>query len=409
MREGVIYSKNALYQEVMNHQDKNKRWEMNKGLPFEHCQHSLSPIGLVAKEALSPDDTAWGYAITEYGLRTGIPLAGLLLKWSYEHPEYSLYKMFGSTSSTSIKDQQALDKKRAPEARYKIFWEIATNPNNRIRLKDIADAINEDPSNIGYHLKSLGKNGFISYDVTERGKSYSYFRLKEIVPDKEPEQHGRYKILSTRTYELLTNSPQQIPREYLSVEEIVNLLIKIYPEYGDVKTKAFSDNVAVALSHFERQGYLERKRFSRDFQSQLTLSDQQRNTIVSLVTLIDNFKNGDRETVEDGRRFAQKVASDPNLFSELMLKAKEGSPFAHRVYREEMNSFLLSIVQKHPNSTTNQIMQILEEDYSKRLRPKGLSKYLSRLAGQDLIISEKTEAGNIYRVVEEENQVIPSS
>lgn len=110
MRKRVVYSEYAFYKEVVSHQEKDRRWRMNMRTPFKHCD-TLSRIGLVAKEALYPDGSTWGYQITPYGLRTGVPFAGLLLKWSYEHPEHSLYKMFGSTQSTSIKDQQTLEKK----------------------------------------------------------------------------------------------------------------------------------------------------------------------------------------------------------------------------------------------------------------------------------------------------------
>lgn len=394
MREGVIYSANALYHEVMNHQIKDKAWRMNSNTPFHHCQDSLSPIGLVAKESLSPDDTAWGYEITQFGIRTGVPFAGLLLKWSYEHPEHSLYKMFSSTQSKSIKDEQTLGKKRAQETRYKIFWEIATNPNNRIRLTDIADAINENSMNIRDHLKSLSRNGFISYDATEQGKSSSYFRIKEVVPEQKPKQYMGQKTLSSVVYDLLTH-------EYLSAEEIVTLLSQKHPEYGSMNRKSLSQNSVAILSHFERQGYLERKKFAYDFRSQLTLSDEQRKTMVSLVTAIDNFKNGDRETIKEGRRFAQRVANDPNLFSELMLKAKDASPSANSTNRGDMDAFLMSILYNHSRISINQIQQFLEEDYDKRLTPKGIHRNLSRLAEKDMIVFEETKSGNVYRVVED--------
>jgi len=396
------YSKRGLWHEVMNNQTKNKRWNMDIGLPFDHCQYSLSPIGLVTRETLRSDDTAWGYGITEYGIKTGIPFAGLLLKWSYEHPEHSLYKMFGATTSSSVKDERTFEKKRAPETRHRIFRELATSQNDRIRLTDIANAINEDNNLISVHLSSLRKNGIITYDVTEAGKPFLYYRKKTIVPDKEQEPYMHQKTLSAAVYDLLTH-------EYLSREEVVNLVINKYPRYGDLERESLSGDVGKTLSHFATQGYLERKKFSKDFQSQVTLSGQQRETIASLVTLIDNFKNGDKQTIDKGREFAKQVASDPNLFSELMLKAKEASPNANNTNREEMNRILLSVLQDHPNSTINQLMQILEEDYDKRLTHTGVHKNLSRLAEKDLIISEKTKSGNIYRVADSDNKTVPSN
>lgn len=408
MKEGVIYSKNALYKEVINHQVEGKRWEMNKSVPFQHCEDSFSPIGLVAKEALSPDGTAWGYQITEYGLRVGVPFIGLLLKWSYEHPEYSLYKMFGSTNSKSIRDEQALDRKRAQDTRYKIFWEVSTNPINSIRQEDLANAINEYSTLVHVHIKSLNKDGVISYEGSEPGKSYSYFKRKETVPDKEPEPYGTNRILSTRLYKFLTQHCIQEPSEYLSVEEITNALIQEYPEYKNLNKNNLSSRVATTLTDFEKQGYTERERFRANYRSEIILSDQQREVIESFVTLLDSFRDGHRQTIEEGRRFAQKVANDPNLFSELMLKAKEASPYANRTKREDTEFYIISIIQDYPDITVNQIQEILQKNYDKRFTSSGLRHHLLVLIKQQKIVSKKTKSGNVYRAIEEENQT-PSS
>lgn len=186
MREGVIYARGDLDRVMMKHQGENPAWRMGRGVPFSHCRQSLATIGLVTREALSSDGTAWGYKITQYGLHTGVPFAGGLLKWSYEHPDYSLYKMFGQASSSSVKNEQSLDKKRAQETRYNLFWEISTNPSNRIRVSDLADGINEDLSFTHSHLINLKKNGVILYESVERGQSVVYFKLKEDVPARGP-------------------------------------------------------------------------------------------------------------------------------------------------------------------------------------------------------------------------------
>lgn len=190
----------------------------------------------------------------------------------------------------------------------------------------------------------------------------------------------------------------------LSAEEITNELIQQHPEYKDLSNRALIRRISNILSSFERQEYVKREKYDRRFQSEITLSDQQREGIASLITYINRFKNGDGETIEEGRRFAQSVLNEPHLFSELMLKAKETSPSANRVGREEMNSVLLSILQEHPNSMIGQILQILDKDYDKRLTSSGVRKNLSRLVEEEMIVSEKTKSGNVYRVVEEESQ-----
>lgn len=401
MKKGVIYPKAALYYEVMNHQAKDKRWEMGRTVPFTHCEKSLSPIGLVTKEAISPDGSSWGYEVAEYGLQTGVPFAGALLKWSYEHPRHSLYKMSASTSSATIKDEQSLDKKRAPETRYKIFWEIATNPSNRIRLTDIKEALNEEGSLIHAHLQNLGRNGIISYEATEQGKSFAYFRRKENVVDEGIKQYKHQKTLSRNIYNSLAH-------EYLSVEEMVDRIIKQYPEYENFNKKSLSHTVAGILSYFEKQGHVERKKFKSDFQSELTLSDEQKEAVVSFVDLIDKFKNGDRQTIDQGREFAQKVANDSQLFTELMLKAKEASPMANKTSREGSYSYIMSILQYYPDSTVNQIMQRLEEDYDKKISLHSVSNLLRYLTGEGEISFNKTKSGHVYRVVEDPNiQAVP--
>lgn len=401
MKRGVTYSSYALYQEVMDHQVKNGGWKMHHTTPFGHCRDSLSPIGLVTKEALRPNDSAWGYEITEYGIKTGVPFAGLLLKWSYEHPDHSLHKMFGAANSSSIKEEQTLEKKRAQETRYKIFWEIATNPSNRIRLKDIADAINEESVFTSRHIESLSRNGIISYETTDKGKSYSYFRLKGSVVSDEIKQYRHEKILSDNIYSLLT-------QEYLSVEEIADSLVKQYPEpeYENLNKKYISGRVARVLSYFEKQGYVERKKFGHGFHSEITLSDEQKKIIVDFVNLIDKFKNGDRETIDEGRRFAQRVVNDPNLFSELMLKAKEASPRANMTSKDDLQSHIVSILQDHPDSTVNQITQRLEEEYDKKILKISVSRFLRNLSKKGGIAFKETKSGNVYQVVDPNDQAV---
>ena len=125
---------------------------------------------------------------------------------------------------------------------------------------------------------------------------------------------------------------------------------------------------------------------------------------------MDNFKNRDREILDQGRRFAERVLDDPSLFSELMLKAKEASPYANRTNREEMDSWLISIIRNYPNTTTKQIQEILKRDYDKNLGINIAGYYLARLSqGEDpKIIFEKTKSGNVYRVANAENHSIPS-
>lgn len=192
--------------------------------------------------------------------------------------------------------------------------------------------------------------------------------------------------------------------EFLSGEDAVNLLIQQYSEYKDLERGNLRGRVTRVLSDLEKQGYVQRQKLSNLFRSELTVSDEQREAIVSLVTLIDNFKNGDRQTIEEGRIFAQRVLNDTELFSQLMLKAKEASPYANRTNREDMDAWLLGILYRQPNTTNRQIQQILDENYGKKLLWDGINFHLLRLVKEGKIISQNTKSGNVYRVVEPDVQ-----
>lgn len=191
MGEGGEYSRHRLYKEIMRHQNSNG-WRVTSTSILDYCE-TFSQYGLVKRVAISPDDSDKRYKITQSGLES-IPLAGSLLKWSYEHPNHSLLKMLAKTWSASIKDEYTGEKQTAQEIRYKILQNIS-NSSKEMRVTDVADQIDEDYYLIRNHLVALSENGVISYEAVEKGKSYSYFRPQKVVPDHELETISRYRYL----------------------------------------------------------------------------------------------------------------------------------------------------------------------------------------------------------------------
>lgn len=399
-----VHSRMDLYREVMNHQDPNRRWEMGRDVPFGHCENSFAPISLVAKEVLS-DEGGWGYIITQYGIETGIPFAGGLLKWSYEHQNLSLFQMFGPTSSSSSRGEQPIDKKRSPETRYNLLFEIVTNPSNRKREVDLVHGIGEKSKLISHHLMSLEKNKIITYQAVGLGKPIAYYRIKDDAPlDKQPEPTRRIPTLSSHVFEILKENKGN----FLSTEQVYDLLIKKYPTYGEREKQSLAGHVNDVLNHLEKQKYTEREKFvGGQFHSEITLSDEQREAITSLVEFLDKFQKGDIQTLREGREFAFMVANNPSVFSSLMLKAKEASPYANAINRETVETDILSILDENSNITTNMITQLLEQKLGKKISSHSVNTHLRRLAQNGTIMVEQTKAGNVYRIGETDNQVVP--
>lgn len=397
-----VHSRMDLYRGIMNHQDPHRRWDMAKNVPFSHCEESLAPIGLVAKEELHPDG-GLGYKITQYGIETGIPFAGGLLKWSYEHPNFSLYRIFGSTHTSSTREEQLLDRKRSPETRYKLLFEIATNPSNKLRQVDLIHEIGEKQGIIERHLASLSKNEIITYQAVEVGKPIVWYKLKEDPPlDKQPDPLKNYPTLSSQVFEILSENKGEY---YLSIERVVNLLIEKYPNYRERKRQGLMKNVSKVLSDLERQRYSEREKFvGGQFLSEVTVSMEQREAIVSLLEFLDRFEKGDSQTLKEGIEFALRVASNTSLFSSLMLKAKEVSPSANRTYREMMELHVLSVLDGNSDITNNRLLQLLEQKLGKKISYSSINLYLRRLTQNGTIKSERTRSGNIYRLAEKESQ-----
>ena len=68
--------------------------------------------------------------------------------------------------------------------------------------------------------------------------------------------------------------------------------------------------------------------------------------------------------------------------------------------RENMHSYVINTLQDHPNSTTKQIMQYLDEEYGERLTKTTVSDYLFALVRAGDLASERKKFGNIYRIKE---------
>lgn len=363
MTPGIIYPRYDLYRAVIQAQGQNKGWRMDHRGPFQYCEASLSPIGLVTREAINPDLSTYGYMKTEYGDEIGVSLAGLLLDFSLRHPDFSLQDFFGRTGSSSVQKIGEMEyKKRAPTTRLKIFWELLTS-NLPLRATDITERIGESSEeNVGLHLSELAGRGLISYVALKYGEAQAFYRLSETPPSSEPEAYRRDRGLTSFVYKVLRGDG--------SSEWSAEAIQERYQQYLEAQAKPLpgsevnlKSRISSILSHLAQKGYARRGKFTGGkIHSEANLTGGQREVLLELVTLIDRFQNQDPTILELGKRLTNRIIANPERVSLLLIKAREHSNLASRRPGQEIADDILRIISSRPDWTTEQIRKALEEE-----------------------------------------------
>ena len=101
----------------------------------------------MAQEVTDENENKYGYVKTKLGETLGTAFAGKILNLSYQHPETSLYEIFGSTVSTAKPGEEGDGfKKRSPLTHLfiQVFTKLRgqTNIFNRFSRKNRRDRFN---------------------------------------------------------------------------------------------------------------------------------------------------------------------------------------------------------------------------------------------------------------------------
>ncbi len=407
MKKNRIYTRWDVHTLMMENQGDQKGWVLNEPVTFGWCKDSLHPIGLVALEVIDQDLNTLGYMKTDYGDKEGTALAGHLLAFSEKHPEISLYKLFGSTSSSSkkntseIKNLNDLAKKRAPLTRLRILNELTTS-NNPLREADIAAKLHERypeeyekqkiDESIQSHIRQLAKAGIITYDATTGNESSSSYSLSLEHPNEQPPPYRTHKTLTNQVYALLKENPNKS----FAIDEFCKELSKRHPQLEQTSERNLQRWTSSVLSHLAREGYSLRGKFDNKNRSEISLTDSQRGIIVDLQRIGDNFSELDERYLEEGRRLAYEITSDSSRTSALMEKAKIASPQANKTDRNETAQLIAPIIESKP-CTIREIQQELEKK-GKKLTPNTLKKIMSKFSKQEGWIVTKENNVNYYAI-----------
>ncbi|MBI2036380.1 hypothetical protein HYT17_02015 [Candidatus Microgenomates bacterium] len=397
MRPGIIYTRSDLNNLLRQMQGENPGWTMtrkNKGAPFEYCQNSLSPIGLVAYKVADQQSNTYGYAITPYGQKQGQVLAGLLLDFSTEDPRHWLGDYFGQTSSNSkpgrTESGEEKDKKRAPGTRLKIFWELVTT-HLPIREIDLMVGLGEkDNSTTSKHLNSLQERGIIGFQSVEHDQPFSIYGFNSDHPSIAVPAYKRRPKLTESIWQILTQHPQQT----WTIEQMKTVYLEDRPEAANLQQDSLGKTIGRVLNHLYSQGFASRQRFSEEYRSEITLDDEQRTRLVKLLALIDGFQNQNPQILALGRARAEEMIADPLKTAKLMAKVREHSSHINPNASAQTQEDILAYLADNPDSTIRQIRQDLKRQKI-NLSAQRILALLIGLAREDKIVKEKRK-GIIY-------------
>lgn len=402
MKNGDIFDRGGLHRRIINSQGENVEWRINRRGPFEYCADSLSPIGLVTKETLNKGGlTAYGYQITKYGKEIGIPLAGLLLKFSEDH-KIPLNRFLGGTNSksqnqiTQTKEGKKVEsKKRAPSTTLKIFFELVTHPSLPIREVDIIKAIGEDthPTVFPTILTRLSDLDLIEYDSKGINQPFSLYRLRSPIPEGKLPIYKRAKTLTNLVY----NALKENPNAYLTIGGIYKLIPQEQKE--KMKENILLNTISRILSDLNGKGYADIQKFHHKKHSEINITDQQKAVLKEFLEIIDGVQNQNPEILKKGERLAEEIIADSQRVSNLLRRAKEASGSANKSPQEETKNDILSIIsdiKDNPNGITNKQIQKLLEQSGKRLGIMQIRQLCSLLQKQNSVTVKKQGSVKIF-------------
>jgi hypothetical protein len=362
MSDDRIYSGRDLYRLLLEKQGSRVSWRQSPMTPFQYCQHSLAPVGLVVKEMLNNDLSAYGYAKTRYGSEVGDALAGHLLCFSEKYDHITLLQLFGNTNSsslsTSTKYRNTISeyRLRAPIRRYNILSALL-RMNLPLRETDLAAQLGEDRRVLSSHLRALSQRGVISYNVTDADAPYAFFKISRRERPAPP-PHPAFGVLSAELYEILKVSTEDLTRD-----AIYEALVEGHREREKWDKRNLKTVISKILNYFEKLGYVEHVKFKSSLQSEILLSQEQRDLISEIIGILSSLATLDVSFLNNGREQAHRIANSPERFTQLLAKARQMSPNVNKERSDAVPYLLLGLLQKYPESMVSDLQRRLADEY----------------------------------------------
>ncbi len=347
------YSDQQLHDMTMRMQRGERGWGIGNHIPFGYCQDSFDDIGLVAKNEIDGARDSLKYHVTQDGI-SALPAIGHLLSF-VEESGISLHRTFSTTSTPSSaasidSEEEHNDdrdiRKRAPKTRYRIFKQLLAH-EGPIQKVDLQENLNVNGSSLGHHLRNLSIEGMLDYQSYYDGEPLAVtYRI-----NADAFQKINYDDLPRDARSTITTITRRVAFIAAHMEGTVTpakvheKLLALYPQYAERTEGHVRSSVNRALTHLAKHEYLQRGEISADRPSLISLTDEQRERMQQLVTIIDTFQSGDPEFLAQGEQKAREILNDPQRVARLMRHAQENSRIALALGPAELKQMIIEIIK----------------------------------------------------------------
>lgn len=387
MSDGQIYTETPLATAVINLQADLPAWNIGRGTTIAYCAVDFADADLVDKVSLgSPGPAASAYVISEKGKRYGLPLAGLLLDFSFKNPDLSLAQIFGNTTSPRGGEEYdpTQEKKyirRSPLFRYQILQYLATSGVTTIR--EIAQDLGIEDSVVGNHIRLLAGSGIINFQSKSKPTRYSLLKTAKPTPQKS--------ATGLSMSHALISAAAEFPADF-TLDQAVSVVAEMK---GDLDDMVFKRSVRNALDRLVRQGFIKKSRPHRTDKTRIYLSVDQHERLSNILSILQSFQKNDPIFLQRGYEAVEELLQSPDKCSQLMLKARKAS-YAKSDYNPQSRKTILVELLKdlQDPKDVNELHAMLQQRTGETIRKNTVRKYLNELATYGVLIRSVVKGRN---------------
>lgn len=350
-------------------QSKPLGWRTKKSGLVNHIEHSLVPNG-IAIEIDSSDNLL--FTRTVLGERLALPMSGLLLDYS-SHNDLALRSYFGVFAAPGEQYSAGSSMLRYRVLRELVYGDPIKNDSDLSKRLKIPEPI------LGYHLVDLGAQRVITYRATKQGQEYSQFSWLGTLTQP---------VSVYNTDKLLTRHVADVLKTDLDHQWTISEISEKLRGTG-VSNGSYT-RICNILNFLEQQNLAKKGKFSKEVQSELSLTAEQGNRLEKLLSLLEGFRLQDGNVVDRGYELALNLSR--NTLSDILAKARRFSGQAHKTTDTQASNPFLEIIANFPGITTSEVSKMILADYDKPITVQGVRVALRRLQrrGQLVGTAEKT-------------------